>query len=184
MDGNFNCLSYADDIVLLNELSRELKEIYQKMDNYPQKVELKVNQDEMEFMQLGRRQEQQECLEVDAMKLKRVQHFKYLGSWFTSDYSKEKDMKERIPVRMKYKNIRIYNTVIRLAVKYSSETWSMTKQQKEKLLIFEKRVTRKIWGPILDKGEWRRKNEEIYILIQQPTILQKPKSKRIKRWVM
>jgi len=54
---------------------------------------------------------------------------------------------------------------------YGCETWSVTKRDKDKLLIFEKKVLRQIYGPIYEYREYRIKtNEEIYQLFQKLNI--------------
>jgi len=49
------------------------------------------------------------------------------------------------------------------------ETWAMTVTEQNRLLVFERRVLRKIYGPTLDIDEtWRIKtNEELEILIKK-----------------
>lgn len=57
-------------------------------------------------------------------------------------------------------------------------TWGLTKQEKEKLLITKWRLMSKIRGRVHENGDSRirRKNEEIYHLMLQPTILQRRKA--------
>ena len=59
----------------------------------------------------------------------------------------------------------------------------MTVTEQNRLLIFERRVLRKIYGPTQDNdGTWRIKtNEELEILIKKETIVRFIKSQRL-RW--
>jgi len=42
-------------------------------------------------------------------------------------------------------------------VLYGCETWSLTLREESRLLVFENRILRPIFGPKRDKnGEWRR----------------------------
>jgi hypothetical protein len=43
--------------------------------------------------------------------------------------------------------IKIYKTIILLAVLYSCETWSLTLRKEHRLRVFENRVLRRIFGP-------------------------------------
>ena len=63
--------------------------------------------------------------------------------------------------------LEIYKSITRPTVTYGCETWGMTVTEQNRLLVFERRVLRKIYGPTLDNdGTWRVKtNEELEILI-------------------
>jgi hypothetical protein len=43
---------------------------------------------------------------------------------------------------------KMYVTYLRPIVMYACETWSTTKEDKKKLLNFERKLLRKIYGPI------------------------------------
>jgi len=59
--------------------------------------------------------------------------------------------------------LQIYKSIIRPIVTYGCETWAMTVTEQNHLLIFERRVFRKIFGPTQENdGTWRIKtNEEL-----------------------
>ena len=68
-------------------------------------------------------------------------------------------------------------------VTYGSETWEIGAADYERLLVFERRVLRIIFGPLEINGEWRtRSNDELYNLFKQWTIVQKIKVQRL-RWL-
>jgi len=51
---------------------------------------------------------------------------------------------------------------------YASETWILTKRDRKKLNIFERKVYRRILGPVYDneKENWRiLTNKEIYAVV-------------------
>jgi hypothetical protein len=52
--------------------------------------------------------------------------------------------------------------VVVSVVSYGAETWTMTKKEEEALLIFERKIFRRIYGPKNENGEWKiRTNREL-----------------------
>ena len=43
----------------------------------------------------------------------------------------------------------------RLVTKIGVETWTMTKKEEQSLLIFERKIFRRIYGPNYEDGEWK-----------------------------
>jgi hypothetical protein len=51
---------------------------------------------------------------------------------------------------------------------YSSETWILTNKDRKQINIFERRVYRKILGPVYEKENWRIiTNKEIYEIVKK-----------------
>jgi hypothetical protein len=58
----------------------------------------------------------------------------------------------------------------------------LTKKDKLQFAVFERKVLRKIFGPIRDNNQWRRRyNEELYQLYAEPEIVKWLRSARL-RW--
>ena len=56
----------------------------------------------------------------------------------------------------------------------ASETWTLTKRDRKQLNIFERKVYKRILGPVYDneKENWRiLTNKEIYASVKKPTII-------------
>ena len=65
---------------------------------------------------------------------------------------------------------------------YACETWVLKENSTEKLMIFERKILRKIFGPTKElNGLWRIKtNEELDELIRRKNIIRFIKSQRLK----
>ena len=74
-------------------------------------------------------------------------------------------------------------SIIRPTVTYGCETSARTVTEQNRLLVFERRVLRKIHGPTLDNDRtWRIKtNEELEIIIKEKNIVRFIKSQTL-RW--
>ena len=58
---------------------------------------------------------------------------------------------------------------------YASGIWTLTKRDRKQLNIFERKVYRRILGPVYDneRENWRiLTNKEIYANIKKPTIIE------------
>jgi len=49
----------------------------------------------------------------------------------------------------------LYKTLIRPVVSYGAETWMLTKKEEKILLIFERKIFRRKYGPKYENGEWK-----------------------------
>jgi hypothetical protein len=45
--------------------------------------------------------------------------------------------------------------VLRPAVTYGAETWAVMKKEEQALLIFERKIFRRIYGAKYEDGEWK-----------------------------
>jgi hypothetical protein len=73
-------------------------------------------------------------------------------------------------------------TSIRHIVTYGAETWAATESELQKLLTFERKILRKIYGPVKDWDNWRtRTNSELDTLTGGVNIVRYIKAQRL-RW--
>jgi hypothetical protein len=74
------------------------------------------------------------------------------------------------------------NTIIDKTLTYASETSTLTKGDRKQLNIFERKVYRRILGPVYDneKENWRiLTNKLIYAIIKKPTITETIRLQRL-----
>jgi hypothetical protein len=76
--------------------------------------------------------------------------------------------------------IRLYKTLIRPVVTYGAETWSMIKKEEQDLLIFGRKIFRRIYGAKYEDGKWKsRTNRELEELSKGDNIVKWIKGQRI-----
>jgi hypothetical protein len=46
--------------------------------------------------------------------------------------------------------LRLKNTIIEKVLRYASESWTLTKRDRKQLNVFERKVYRRILGPVYD----------------------------------
>ena len=55
-----------------------------------------------------------------------------------------------------------YKTLIRPVVTCGAESWTLTKKEEQDLLVFERKIFRRICGSKYENGEWKsRTNPEL-----------------------
>jgi len=67
--------------------------------------------------------------------------------------------------------LRPKNTIIDKTLTYESETWTLTKRDRKQLNVFERKMYRRILGPVYEneKKNWRiLANKEIYASVKKP----------------
>jgi len=129
---------------------------------------------------------------------KRVDNFKYLSTVVNKMNSRSVEVNARLIMairaycglqnHMKSRNISrniktlLYKTLIRPVLTYGAETWVLSKQDEHRLSIFEPKILRRIYGPVIEGGRWRiRTNQELYQLCGENDIVNICKLSRL-RW--
>ena len=80
----------------------------------------------------------------------------------------------------KYSKLKLYRTIIRQIVTYTSETWLLKETKIQKLLVFERKNLRRIFGPTKENQIWRiNTNEELDKLIKHKNIVNYIKAQRL-----
>ena len=77
------------------------------------------------------------------------------------------------PVFLEYDDTSVlYRTVIKPIVTYASETWVLKETTIQKLLVFERKILRRIFGPMKENQIWRIKtSKELDKLIKHKNIV-------------
>ena len=99
-----------------------------------------------------------------------VQSFQYLGNIISNTNNNNKCIKERIMMGNKayYANrqlfnsslisrnskLQIYRTLVRPVVTYVSESWTLSMEEERALAVFERKILRKIYGPVKEKKNY------------------------------
>jgi hypothetical protein len=117
--------------------------------------------------------------------LERGQEFKYLGTPLTEDNDVSTEIKQRITMANKTScglkkqlnslylirqaKCKLYKTLIRPRLMCGSESRPVSKKDENLLQIFERRILRRIYGPINEGRIWRISyNNELYKLCSEP----------------
>jgi hypothetical protein len=64
--------------------------------------------------------------------------------------------------------IYVYKTLIKPVLMYEAETWALSKADELRLAVLERKILRRVYGPICEGAAWRsRYNEELYRLYDE-----------------
>ena len=80
----------------------------------------------------------------------------------------------------KYSKLKLYRTIKRPIVTYASETWMLKETTIQKLLVFERKILRRMFVPTNENQIWRIiTNEELDKLIKHKNIVNYIKAQRL-----
>lgn len=96
-------------------------------------------------------------------------------------YSLKQIFKSRTMSRVA--KIKTYKTILKPVVMFGSETWVISERDKFALNAWERKILRKVYGPIQERNTWRiRTNQELRELYRDPDIVGDIKRKRLE-WI-
>jgi hypothetical protein len=143
---------------------------------------LEINQVQTKYMICGTKKKYVEnFFNVKHMTFERVNSFVYLGTLITTYNNTAAEINNRITLAnrsyfglvniLKAKSINrtykviIYKTLIKPVLIYGAETWVLSKADELRLGVFERKILRRIYGPICEGATWRsRYNVELHRL--------------------
>jgi len=68
--------------------------------------------------------------------------------------------------------LQIYRTLVRPVVTYGSESWTLSMEEERTLAVLERKILRKIYGPVKENELWRiRRNDELEAIIKGENIV-------------
>ncbi|KAJ4431157.1 hypothetical protein ANN_19752 [Periplaneta americana] len=170
--------------------------------NFPPITGLEVNPEKTKYMIMSRDQNivRNGTIKIGDLSFEEVEKLKYLGATVTNINDTLEKIKRRInmgnacyysvekllssSLLSKNLKVRIYKTVILPVVLFGCETWTLTLREEQRLMVFENKVLRKIFGAKRDEvtGKWRKlHNAELHALYSSPDIIRNIKFRRL-RW--
>jgi hypothetical protein len=183
------CIAYANDIVITAQTKEAAFDTSEKLKNQSLKTGLVIIENKTKYLRCTRGNYQMNDLYTNNMGLKQIHSYKYLGPIINRDKCTDEEIRERITsgnkayyanrsilksklVCKKFK-LKIYWTIIRPVIMYGCETWVLKEAIKQKLLVFERKILRGIFGPTTElNGMWRIKTDsELNKLIKNQTII-------------
>jgi len=186
--------AYADDIVIIGRKEQISIYTFCKPKHEALNVGLTVNNNKTKHLYCTGKIFKPTFLNTEEEQFQQVNSFKYLGS---TDNSIEEEMKERTVAgnrayhvykklftsKLISRNVRLqlYNTLIRATANYASKKWVRKENMVNKLMIFERRIMRKIFGSKrTDYGYWRIKtNQKINEILKGQNIIGFIKKQRL-----
>ena len=161
------CTAYADDNMLTTRTKQPLIDRFQKLKEILAQYGLIVNGQKTKYLRCTRINYNLGELQINSIYLEEVQSYRYLGSTVNSDNSIEEEIQNRITLGNKayhanqflFKSrlvskklkMKLCRNIIRPVVTYACETWVLKETIKNKLMVFERKVLRKIFGPTEEK---------------------------------
>ncbi|XP_073848775.1 uncharacterized protein [Musca autumnalis] len=194
-------LAYADDIDIMGRSVKEVTDTFRKVEAESAKVGLAVNGDKTKLMVSTRKAsiELGPTVDVGTYNFEVVKDFVYLGTAINTTNNISCEIRRRIVLANRcyyglskqFKNkatsrqtkITLYKTLILPVLMYGSEAWVLAQADKAVLGVFERKILRKIYGPICVDGEYRRRmNHELYQLYKDMNIVKRIEMQRL-RWL-
>ena len=187
--GPYTLLAYADDIILLGESRNDVEESARKLIKSSCNMGLVINENKTKYMVMTRNAIVKDNLCTEGLTFEQVEDFKYLGV----NIKEKNNMHNEIRMRLNAANRcyftmkemfsskllsrrtkqRLNCTYLRPIVTYACETWSSTQGDEERLQSFERKILRKVYGPVYNndlESFQRRTNENLQQLYNKPSL--------------
>jgi hypothetical protein len=184
-------------VAIVGRNKNALKDTLVNIESEARKRGLRINENKTKYVEVTRASSNSDPLRCGKYVFEHVNEFNYLGSQLNQTNSTSSEIQARIlsgnrcyyayGKLMKSRELnrssklKIYTSLIRPIVTYGCEVWTLTNRDEKYLRIFERRILRKIFGPVQNEdGFWRiRMNYELNDLIKNADIVRFVKSKRM-----
>jgi hypothetical protein len=177
-------LVYADAVNILGDNTDTIKKNTQTLIDACKEIGLEVNTEKTKYMSLSSHQNagQNHYIKIDNRWFENVTQFTYLGTTITNENLIQEEIKRRsnsgsdcyhsvqnllfFCLLSKNIKVRICKTRILPVVLCGCETWSLILREEHRLMVFENRVLRRIFGPKGDEetGDWRKLHNEDFLI--------------------
>ncbi|KAJ4436862.1 hypothetical protein ANN_16994 [Periplaneta americana] len=190
-------VGYADDLHVMGRSLTAIEEVYKDLEQGAAKIGLQINASKTKRMtQIRNKQNIYNPPNLTINMFEETEKFKYLGTVMISNNNELIEVQSRITAANKAyfalsailksncvhkeTKLKIYKTIIRSILCYASETWTLSKKKEAKLGIFERKILRRIFGPMQENMQWRiRYNNELYKLYRSFDIVTFIKLRRL-----
>ena len=190
-----NSVRFADDKAMIANSERRLQQLMDNINRVTKEYGMKINVKKTKAMCISSHGGGRVRILIDAQKVEQVKRFKYLGSVITEDGHCDDDIRSRIAMGkaafMEKKAIltskmdlelrkRIMKSTIWSVALYGAETWTVTKDHRNKLEAFEMWL----WRRML-KISWTEKvsNQQVLARIQEERSLINSIQQRKHKWL-
>ena len=178
--------------MIVARTQKKLSEVYLDLENETSKLGMEINEKKTKYMVTSTYEHRRNAgdLRIGNKTFEAVHSFRYLGNITSNTNNNNKCIKERIMMGNKayYANRQLFNsslisrnsklqnpvyrTLVRSVVTYRSESWTVTMEDERALVVFERKILRKICGPVKENELWRiRRNDELETIIKGENIV-------------
>lgn len=194
-------LAYADDIDIIGRTKRDVTGAFGAIEKESAKVGLAVNAGKTKFMVCSSRESRRLDSQLAAgdHTFESVKEFVYLGSAITNNNNVSLEIKRRITLAnrcyfglsrqmnsralSRRTKIALYKTLILPVLLYGAEAWTVSQTDAAALGVFERKILRKIFGPVCVGEDYRiRWNDELYELYNDVDVAKRMNVQRL-RWL-
>ena len=198
---SFMLLAYADDIDIIGLKQRDVSAAFSALEKESRRMGLLVNEDKTKYMLSTSRGTSRlgNNITIDSYKFEVVHNFVYLGTSINTTNNTSLEIQRRIALanrcfyglnrQMRSKALSrrtkttIYKTLVLPILLYRSEAWTVTSVDEKSLGAFERKILRKIFGPLSVDGVYRRRiHHELYELFDDIDVVKRIKIQRL-RWL-
>ena len=177
---------------------KKLTEVYLDLEEETSKLGMEINEYKTKYMVTSTYEHRRNArdLRIGNKTFEAVQSFQYLGNIIGNTNNNNKCIKEGIMMGNKayYANrqlinsslisrsskLQIYRTLVHPVVTYGSESWTLTLEEERALAVFERKILKKIYGPVKEHEFWRiQRNSELEVIIKGENIVRFIKCQRI-----
>ena len=186
---------FADDQGMIASSNDGLQRLIDSLNRAAGRYNMKINIKKTKTMVVSRKGGGIVDIQLDGKKVEQVKKFRYLGSMISEDGRCIDDVKSRIGMAKDafYKTKELLTKSLSKSIKkrmvksliwpvalYGCETWTMRKEESDRLAAFEMWIWRR-----MEKVSWNDKktNEEILTLVEEERCMLEVIAKRKKAWI-